>query len=122
MAQVRIFFKFFLPPAQKSRPIPHLRQEKGRPLRTALLYQAAGLLVASAPDVHLLRVGDELLAEVGMRHGDQRLGALPGGQALEVEFVELVVLEDVERRIAAAEVIEPDFTPRKRRIPRTKSS
>ena len=41
------------------------------------------LLVAAAPDVHLLRVGDELLAEVGMRDADERLGTLPGRKALE---------------------------------------
>ena len=53
------------------------------------------LLVAAAPDVHLLRVGDELLAEVGMRDADERLGTLPGGKTLEVDHA--VLGDDVVR-------------------------
>src|SRR5699024_1217724 len=41
-------------------------------------------LVGMSPDVHLVRLGDELVAELRMSHGNNRLGLLPGGEALEV--------------------------------------
>ena len=43
------------------------------------------LLVAAAPDVHLLGLFDKLLAEVGVCHIDEGFGLLPGGQTLEVD-------------------------------------
>ena len=39
------------------------------------------LAVASSPDVHLLRLFDEVVAEIRMRDRDQSLGFLPGRQA-----------------------------------------
>ena len=42
-------------------------------------------LVAAAPDVHLFGVGDQLVTEVGVCHGDDSLRLLPGGQALQVD-------------------------------------
>ena len=45
--------------------------------------------------MHLLRVGDELLAEVGMRDADERLGTLPGRKALEVDHA--ILGDDVVR-------------------------
>ena len=40
------------------------------------------LAVASSPDVHLLRLFDEVVAEIRMRDRDQSLGSLPGRQTL----------------------------------------
>ena len=39
---------------------------------------AGKLAVASSPDVHLLRLFDEVVAEIRMRDRDQSLGSLPG--------------------------------------------
>lgn len=41
-------------------------------------------LVGTSPDVHFLRLANQLVAELRMRHGDNGLRLLPGGQALEV--------------------------------------
>ena len=50
-----------------------------------LLEVLSGLaLVVGVPDLLLLSGLDQLLAEVGVGDGDQRLGTLPGGQALQV--------------------------------------
>ena len=46
-------------------------------------------LVGTAPDVHLLRVLDQLLPEVGVGDADESLGPLPGGQALQVDHAVL---------------------------------
>ena len=43
---------------------------------------AGKLAVASSPDVHLLRLFDEVVAEIRMRDRDQSLGSLPGRQTL----------------------------------------
>ena len=37
-----------------------------------------------SPDVHFVRLRDKLVAELRMSHGNNRLGLLPGGEALEV--------------------------------------
>lgn len=38
--------------------------------------------IAASPDVHFFRLGNELVAELGMGDGDDGFSPLPGGQAL----------------------------------------
>ena len=61
-----------------------LGSKKAARLRRILLS-----LVGTAPDVHLLRLGDQLLAELRMGDGNQALGPLPSGLALGVELAVL---------------------------------
>ena len=52
-----------------------------------------------SPDVHFVRLRDKLVAELRMSHGNNRLGLLPGGEALEaVSYTHL----DVYKRQAQA--------------------
>ena len=46
-------------------------------------------LVGLAPNVHGLGSGNELVPELGCSHGNQALGTLPGGLALDVEHAML---------------------------------
>mgnify|MGYP003258253550 CR=1 FL=1 len=46
-------------------------------------------LVGSSPQVHLVSLLDQLVAELGVRDGDESLGTLPGGQTLEADLAVL---------------------------------